>query len=58
MAMVILGVLTEEALSHVDLEVILLLAGMMSLANVGYRTGAFDRATTRTGSCVSQPVSR
>ena len=58
MAMVILGVLTEEALSHVDLEVILLPASMMSLANVGYRAGAFDWAATRTGSCVSQPVSR
>ena len=40
MAMVFSGVLTEEeAFSHVDLEVILLLAGMMSLANVGSRTG-------------------
>ena len=41
--MVFLGVITEEeALSYVDLEVILLLAGMMSLAYVVGTTGAFD----------------
>ena len=48
MAMVLLGVLTEhEALSYVDLEVLLLLAGMMSLAEVASRTGAFDWAAIR-----------
>ena len=48
MAMVLLGVLTEhEALSYVDLEVLLLLAGMMSPAEVASRTGAFDWAAIR-----------
>ena len=48
MAMVLLGVLTEhEALSYVDLEVLLLLAGMMSLAEVASRTGAFHWAAIR-----------
>ena len=43
MAMVFFGAITgHEALSHVNLEVILLLAGMMSLANMIARTGAFD----------------
>ena len=43
MAMVFFGVMPgSEALEHVNLEVILLLAGMMSLANVFARTGAFD----------------
>ena len=43
MAMVFLGVMSEhEALSHVNLEVVLLLAGMMSLANIFARTGAFE----------------
>lgn len=46
--MVFLGVMTEhEALSHVNLEVVLLLAGMMSLANIFARTGAFDWAAIR-----------
>ncbi|MYE55180.1 MAG: transporter, partial [Chloroflexi bacterium] len=53
MIMVFLGVLTEhEALSHVNLEVILLLAGMMSLANVFGRTGAFDWAAIRSAQLV------
>ena len=48
MVMVFLGVMNEhEALSHVNLEVILLLAGMMSLANIFGRTGAFDWAAIR-----------
>ena len=53
MAMVFLGVMTEhEALSHVNLEVIFLLAGMMSLANVFGRTGAFDWAAIRSAQLV------
>lgn len=53
MAMVFLGVMTEhEALSHVNLEVILLLAGMMSLANVFARTGAFEWAAVRAAQLV------
>ena len=48
MAMVFFGALTgHEALSHVNLEVILLLAGMMSLANMIAKTGAFDWAAIR-----------
>ena len=48
MVMVFLGVMTEhEALSHVNLEVVLLLAGMMSLANVFARTGAFEWAAIK-----------
>ncbi len=48
MAMVFLGVMPgHEALDHVNLEVILLLAGMMSLANVFARTGAFDWAAIK-----------
>ena len=48
MMMVFLGVISEEeALSHVDLEVILLLAGMMSLAYVVGKTGAFDWAALK-----------
>ena len=48
MAMVFFGALTgHEALSHVNLEVILLLAGMMSLANMIARTGAFDWAAIK-----------
>ena len=43
MAMVFLGVITEhQALYYVDLEVILLLAGMMSLEEMIGRTGVFD----------------
>ncbi len=53
MAMVFLGVMPgHEALSHVNLEVILLLAGMMSLANVFARTGAFDWAAIRAAQLV------
>lgn len=53
MVMVLLGVMNEhEALSHVNLEVILLLAGMMSLANVFGRTGAFDWAAIRSAQLV------
>ena len=48
MAMVFSGVIPgREALSHVNLEVILLLAGMMSLANVFAKTGAFDWAAIK-----------
>ncbi len=51
--MVFLGVMTEhEALSHVNLEVVLLLAGMMSLANIFARTGAFDWAAIRAAQLV------
>ena len=53
MLMVFLGVMTEhEALSHVNLEVVLLLAGMMSLANIFARTGAFDWAAIRAAQLV------
>jgi Na+/H+ antiporter NhaD/arsenite permease-like protein len=37
----------EQALVHVDLEVILLLAGMMVLADIISRTGAFDWAAIK-----------
>ncbi len=48
MAMVFFGAITgHEALSHVNLEVILLLAGMMSLANMIAKTGAFDWAAIK-----------
>ena len=54
MAMVLLGVLTEhEALSYVDLEVLLLLAGMMSLAEVASRTG---RSTGRPSAALNWPA--
>ena len=47
-AMVVLGVITEQqALSYVDLEVILLLAGMMSLAEMAGRTGVFEWAAVK-----------
>ena len=47
-AMVVLGVITEQqAISYVDLEVILLLAGMMSLAEMAGRTGAFEWAAVK-----------
>ncbi|MCH8205753.1 MAG: ArsB/NhaD family transporter [Chloroflexi bacterium] len=47
-ALIFLDVLPEEkALESVDLEVILLLAGMMSLAYVVGRTGVFDWAALR-----------
>ena len=53
MAMVFLGVMSEhEALSHVNLEVILLLAGMMSLANIFARTGAFEWAAIKAAQLV------
>ena len=53
MAMVFLGVMTEhEALSHVNLEVVLLLAGMMSLANIFARTGAFEWAAIKAAQLV------
>ena len=53
MAMVFLGVMPgHEALEHVNLEVILLLAGMMSLANVFARTGAFDWAAIKAAQLV------
>ena len=52
-ALIFLGVLSEEeALEHVDLEVILLLAGMMSLAYVVGRTGVFDWAALRSAQLV------
>ncbi len=47
-AMVFAGIIGEhEALAHVDLQVILLLAAMMSLANVISRTGVFDWAAIK-----------
>ena len=47
-AVLLLGLLTEEqAFEHIDLEVIFLLAAMMSLANVAGRTGAFDWAALK-----------
>lgn len=53
MAMVFFGVIPgHEALGHINLEVILLLAGMMSLANVFARTGAFDWAAIRAAQLV------
>ncbi len=53
MAMVFFGALTgHEALSHVNLEVILLLAGMMSLANMIAKTGAFDWAAIKSAQLV------
>ena len=53
MAMVFLGVMSEhEALSHVNLEVVLLLAGMMSLANIFARTGAFEWAAIKAAQLV------
>ena len=53
MAMVFFGVIPgREALSHVNLEVILLLAGMMSLANVFAKTGAFDWAAIKAAQLV------
>ena len=53
MAMVFLGVMPgHEALDHVNLEVILLLAGMMSMANVFARTGAFDWAAIKAAQLV------
>ncbi len=53
MAMVFLGVITEhQALSYVDLEVILLLAGMMSLAEMIGRTGVFDWAALKSAQMV------
>ena len=52
-AMVIAGVVPEEnALAHVDMEVILLLAAMMSLADVIGRTGVFDWAAIRAAQLV------
>ena len=46
--MVFARVLTpEQALHHIDLEVIVLLAGMMVLASIISRTGAFDWAARR-----------
>ncbi len=52
-AMVFAGVVPEEsALGHVDLEVILLLAAMMSLADVIGRTGIFDWAAVRAAQLV------
>ena len=48
MLVVFLNVLSEEeALEHIDLEVILLLGGMMSLAYVVGRTGVFDWAALK-----------
>ena len=47
-AMVLLGVISEQqALSYVNLEVILLLAAMMSLAEMAGRTGVFEWAAIR-----------
>ena len=53
MLLVFLGVIGgEEALAHIDLEVILLLGGMMTLAEVVRRTGAFDWAALRSAQLV------
>ena len=53
MAMVFFGALSgHEALSHVNLEVILLLAGMMALANMIAKTGAFDWAAIKSAQLV------
>ena len=53
MLLLFLGVINEEqAIAHVDLEVILLLAAMMSLANVAGRTGAFDWAAIKSAQLV------
>ena len=53
MLMLFLSVVSEEeALAHIDLEVILLLAGMMSLADVIGRTGAFDWMALRSAQLV------
>ncbi len=53
MAMVFFGALTgHEALSHVNLEVIMLLAGMMLLANMIAKTGAFDWAAIKSAQLV------
>ena len=52
-AVLLLGLLTEEqAFEHIDLEVIFLLAAMMSLANVAGRTGAFDWAALKSAQIV------
>lgn len=52
-AMVVAGVVPEEnALGHVDLEVILLLAAMMSMAEVISRTGVFEWAAIRAAQSV------
>lgn len=52
-ALVLVGVVSEtEALHHVDLEVIFLLGGMMSLAHVAGRTGAFDWAALKSAQLV------
>lgn len=52
-AMVVAGVVPEQnALEHVDLEVILLLAAMMSLAEVIGRTGVFEWAAIRAAQLV------
>ena len=53
MLVIFLGVIPgEEALLHVDLEVILLLGGMMSLAAVIARTGIFDWAALKNAQLV------
>lgn len=53
MLMVFLGAIDEHAaLEHIDMEVILLLAGMMSLAAVIGRTGAFDWAALKSAQLV------
>ncbi|MCH8308944.1 MAG: ArsB/NhaD family transporter [Chloroflexi bacterium] len=52
-ALLFLRVVTEEELfKHIDLEVIFLLAAMMSLANIAGRTGAFDWAAIKTAQLV------
>lgn len=52
-ALLLLRVVTEEeAFQHVDLEVIFLLAAMMSLANIAGRTGAFDWAAIKSAQLV------
>ena len=51
--LLLLQVVTEEEVfHHIDLEVIFLLAAMMSLANVAGRTGAFDWAVIKSAQLV------
>ncbi|HCH09993.1 MAG TPA: hypothetical protein DEW32_12440 [Dehalococcoidia bacterium] len=51
--LLLLHVVTEEEVfHHIDLEVIFLLAAMMSLANVAGRTGAFDWAAIKSAQLV------
>ena len=54
MLVLFIGVIPEEeALAHIDLEVIFFLAGMMSLAAIIARTGAFDWAALKSAQLVN-----